>query len=336
MKTQPIFSIIICTYNGINRIEKTLKSLVNQSFPLNNYEIIIVDDGSPDDIGHLTEEYNCSVIKHDKNRGIASSRNTGLRHAAGKYVVCIDDDCTVNYDFLAALNEKYMDQNTIGVAANLSHSGKTLSSQYFSSIWYGVAMPKQKKIVTNLYSRLLWYFINSPWTSKRLGYRDGATILDVPAACASYRTNEIRQIDGWDDNLKHSSEDNDITLRLCTYFPNKKIVLALKAEVVHHQNMSFFATLKREITRRESKFIFFKKHGLIPSVFPIPIAICSVSLLFLNFPLVILLAPFFLYPWWTVRFVNERNTTYLAFPYMQFIHETSSNVAILISKLEHL
>lgn len=93
---QPILSIIVPVYNVEKYIEECLDSLTNQDASVDSYEIICIDDGSPDNCGSILDEYakhnsNMTVI-HQKNTGQAGARNAGLKIASGKYIWFVESD----------------------------------------------------------------------------------------------------------------------------------------------------------------------------------------------------------------------------------------------------
>lgn len=71
----PFFSIIVCSYNGSRTIRSCMESLQKLDYP--NKEIIVVNDGSTDDLIKIVEEYPVKLIS-TPNRGLSSARNTGL------------------------------------------------------------------------------------------------------------------------------------------------------------------------------------------------------------------------------------------------------------------
>ncbi|RUP83382.1 hypothetical protein C7Y69_02295 [Alteromonas sp. KS69] len=86
-------SIIVAMYNGEATVEKTLNSILAQAYE--NYEIIIVDDGSTDSSKHVVEKYLDSpkvryVFK--ENGGVAAARNVGIEYAEGDIVGFCDQD----------------------------------------------------------------------------------------------------------------------------------------------------------------------------------------------------------------------------------------------------
>lgn len=91
---QPFFSIVIPVYNTVRELERCVSSITVQTFP--DYEVILVDDGSTDGSGDLCDRLSQrdSRIKtiHKENGGCSEARNTGIRAAAGRYLMFVDSD----------------------------------------------------------------------------------------------------------------------------------------------------------------------------------------------------------------------------------------------------
>ena len=86
-------TVIIPVYNGEKFIKNCLSSLVNQT--LKNINIIIIDDGSSDNLKNELNNYsslNIQYYKSTKNRGVSYSRNKGIKLANTKYITFIDSD----------------------------------------------------------------------------------------------------------------------------------------------------------------------------------------------------------------------------------------------------
>lgn len=88
------FSVIVPVYNVEKYIHKCVKSVLGQKIAA--FELILVDDGSPDDCGKICDEYAASdprvKVVHKKNGGLSSARNAGLEIACGKYIIFLDSD----------------------------------------------------------------------------------------------------------------------------------------------------------------------------------------------------------------------------------------------------
>ncbi|HJS00822.1 MAG TPA: glycosyltransferase, partial [Flavobacterium sp.] len=91
-----LLSIIVPVYNVENYLRRCLNSLLDQDLCLDDYEIIIVNDGSTDSSLRIAQEYGnkFSSIKiiSQENQGLSEARNVGIRNALGQYIYFIDSD----------------------------------------------------------------------------------------------------------------------------------------------------------------------------------------------------------------------------------------------------
>ena len=89
-------SVVIPMYNVEPYVERCIRSLLQQDLPLNDYEIICVNDGSPDRSGEIVErlqkEYSNIILINQQNQGVSRARNRGIHEAGSKYVLFIDPD----------------------------------------------------------------------------------------------------------------------------------------------------------------------------------------------------------------------------------------------------
>ncbi len=86
-------SIIIPTYNRAHLINRAIKSVLSQT--LQNFEIIVVDDNSNDNVEEIVKGFNDEriiYVLHKKTRGGSAARNTGIKKSRGKYIAFLDDD----------------------------------------------------------------------------------------------------------------------------------------------------------------------------------------------------------------------------------------------------
>lgn len=98
-------SVIIPVYNVEDYLAHCLDSVLAQSVDADSYEIIIVNDNSPDNSLAIAEQYEqqypqVKVISQE-NGGIASARNTGIQHASGEYIILLDSDDYYSADFFS-------------------------------------------------------------------------------------------------------------------------------------------------------------------------------------------------------------------------------------------
>ena len=93
MQNQPLVSVIITTYNRVNKVGRCIDSILNQNY--DNFEIIVVDDCSTDNTKSFFENNYTDKIKytrHDYNKGVQFASNTGFNLAKGKYLAFVGDD----------------------------------------------------------------------------------------------------------------------------------------------------------------------------------------------------------------------------------------------------
>ena len=111
-------SVIVPIYNVEKYLHKCVDSLLNQDLPMEDYEIILVDDGSPDRCGEVCDEYstqysNINVIHRD-NGGLSAARNSGVEVARGEYVQFVDPDDFLEPNVLQTLVNK-MDTDKLDI-----------------------------------------------------------------------------------------------------------------------------------------------------------------------------------------------------------------------------
>lgn len=106
----PFFSIIIPMYNRERFIERTINSCLKQNFE--NFEIIVIDDGSTDNSIEVVNGINDAKIKlicHKTNRGVGPARNTGVEAATGEWAILLDSDDELLPEALAIIYRRSKD-----------------------------------------------------------------------------------------------------------------------------------------------------------------------------------------------------------------------------------
>lgn len=108
-------SIIVPIYNVEKYLPKCVDSLLNQDLSSEDYEIILVDDGSPDRCGEICDEYAASYpnvkVVHRENGGLSAARNSGIEAASGEYVQFVDSDDYLEPNVLKTLVDKMESDN---------------------------------------------------------------------------------------------------------------------------------------------------------------------------------------------------------------------------------
>ena len=116
----PEISVIVPVYKVEKYIHKCIDSILAQTFT--DFEVILVDDGSPDSCGEICDEYSKQDMRiqviHKQNGGLSDARNVGMRYASGKYVIFIDSDDYIELDMF-----EYMHNNIQKSDADMATCG---------------------------------------------------------------------------------------------------------------------------------------------------------------------------------------------------------------------
>ena len=99
MSDRPFCSVVIPAFNEKQDIEASLSSLVNQSYPRDRYEIILVDNGSTDRTPEIASAY-ADLILSKPDGNVGAVRNFGIASASGSVIICTDADCVVTPDWI--------------------------------------------------------------------------------------------------------------------------------------------------------------------------------------------------------------------------------------------
>lgn len=155
-------SVIIPVYKVEEYLDECVKSILNQTYK--NLEIILIDDGSPDNCPKMCDEYakidNRVKVIHKENGGQSSARNIGIDVATGDYLFFVDSDDYVSKDIIEVLINKSIERNSKIVACgyvsdplNLDDS-KEFKIKEFSPFKVIKSMLKEKVITTSPWAKI--------------------------------------------------------------------------------------------------------------------------------------------------------------------------------------
>jgi len=159
---KPFFSIIIPFYNDYKNLSRCLDSVLSQT--CNNYECLLIDDGSTDNSSFLCDSY-CKTdqrikVFHKNHEGISKSRQFGIDSATGEYILFIDSDDYVESGFTTALTSKFHEDDAdlcflSFYEENIKVKKQTVLQNY-SSLDYEIVL--QLVLMGKLYS-CLWNIV---------------------------------------------------------------------------------------------------------------------------------------------------------------------------------
>lgn len=126
-QNNPLISVIIPVFKVEEFLNRCIESVVKQTYI--NLEIILVDDGSPDECPRICDEWAQKdtriIVIHKKNGGLSSARNAGINISSGKYITFIDSDDWVSKDYV-----EYLYNLLIYYDADLSIASYVCASKY--------------------------------------------------------------------------------------------------------------------------------------------------------------------------------------------------------------
>lgn len=154
-------SVIVPVYNVSKYLKKCIDSILEQDY--DDFEIILINDGSTDDSGKICDEYarkytNINVY-HQKNSGLSAARNYGMSKAIGKYLSFIDSDDFVTKDFLSSMYNNLKNNNVDISCCGYYHyfSSKTINRNYIN------IEEKYDNNVAQKYLNIIGYFNCATW-----------------------------------------------------------------------------------------------------------------------------------------------------------------------------
>lgn len=186
-----LVSVVLTTYNQTRFLSDAIESVLAQTY--SHHEIIVVDDGSADDPTRLVSRFPEVRLIRQRNQGVATARNTGLRHSRGSYVVFLDGDDRLLPDALAT-----------GVGCLKARPECVLAAGHYRNIdadGSPLATPAQPLIETDHYEALL----------------AGGECVWLPAT-VMYRRAVFDSV-AWFDPSVSTHDDYELYLRLARSFP---------------------------------------------------------------------------------------------------------------------
>lgn len=218
----PFVSVIIPCYNVEGTIAKCIQSVSNQSYPQDQFEIIVVDDGSSDgtvsEIKKLDGNPNVSIHAHRENRGLSAARNTGIKSAQGEILCFLDSDMTVDKDWIEILLDKLGDFSVVGVVGNVTLpedvEGNTLDKYFYNPRRGARQFPENTPI------GFQWFLFNNTAIRREIFDRVGV----------------------FDESIKsYGGEDTELAIRIWDVYPSGlRYSSKAASKHYHHRTMEEF------------------------------------------------------------------------------------------------
>lgn len=175
MQADPLISVIIPIYKVEDYLKRCVDSIIEQTYQ--NLEIILVNDGSPDNCPAICDEYglkdNRILAIHQKNAGLAEARNSGLDIAKGEFISFVDSDDAVHPQFIESLYKGIVQTNSdLAICGfqvfskedeiNTAFSNVEVSSSIGAEILNSAYQLENIVAWNKLYKRQIWQHLRYP------------------------------------------------------------------------------------------------------------------------------------------------------------------------------
>lgn len=229
----PLVSIIVPVYKVEKLLRRCVYSLINQT--LKDIEIILVDDGSPDQSGMICDEFQKKDVRvkviHKENGGLSSARNAGLKIAQGRYIGFVDSDDTVALDMYEKMYKIANKENAECVLTDYYRIDKD-GNKYIKTLDIPAGLYEKEKMKTIIYPNLIM--------KECIDY---GPLLSV--WCCLYSAEFLKKHNLYFDEQIRWSEDN-IFSSIMGYFCERLYYLKGKPLYNYYQNPGTITTSYRE------------------------------------------------------------------------------------------
>ncbi len=322
-------SVVVCSLNGSAGVHRCLTKLGAQRVDA-RLEVIVVDDGSSDDTAQVARAHGAIVVRHQVNRGIAASRNSGVAVATAPVVGFLDDDCEPATDWADRLLAAY-GPGVAGVGGQIVPCAPAgLIQRYLDR--HNPLQPLELTLAGNqrvLY-RLGLYLARQWRRASPAGKRD---VYALVGANMSFRRDVLQDVGGFDERFRFGAEEVDFCLRLAMAQSPARLVYTPDARVKHHFKPYLHDVLRRSRAYgRGSARLFRKWPGLPPTVFPGPPLVAAMLVLsVLYWPLAVVAAalPLLMYPQGLRGAAAGRGVACLLDGYLQLGQEACEDIGFV-------
>lgn len=223
-------SVVIATSSRYRTLEGLLNSLQNQTF--RDFEIILICIEADEKIRELSSKYGAKLLE-DEGKGLCGARNLGIKEAEGEIIVFLDDDVTLEKDWLELIVKNFNSDSRIGGVGGIPitvKEGKPSSRPV--SIIYDLLVNKAQGL--------------SGWPNykARVDFLSGSNM--------AFKRRVLQQVGGSDENFYGPSAGEDVDLCLRILKKGYYLILDPKAKAYHHSDY-----IKRVLTFHKNDPDFF-------------------------------------------------------------------------------
>jgi GT2 family glycosyltransferase len=275
MTTSPTLSVVVCSYNGANKLGDCLTALAKQRLRV---DVLVIDDGSADDTNAVARKYDVTVISHERNKGIAAARNTGLNHANTSVVAFCDDDCTPPDDWTERMVAGWNANPNISVLGGLIGFDRPVSFVQRYLVYRNPFSPLEIELAHHPSVR---YRLTRQFRPPRHSDIYSFPVYSVLGGNMSVDRGRALEVGGFDERLVFG-EGEEVTLceALRDRFGEQSVVIDPRVTLSHRFDASIQKTWRRSFAYGRGAAERWHKRGGLPSI-PVvgPLALVSAAVL---------------------------------------------------------
>jgi glycosyltransferase involved in cell wall biosynthesis len=228
-RTRPAISVVVPAFQAETTIGQCIHSLREQTLSPEEYEILVVDDGSTDRTAREAQRAGAQVLRLPRNAGPAAARNAGIGRACGDIVVFTDADCEPRPDFVASLTEALRDPAVGGAK--------------------GVYLSNQRALTAR--------FVQLEYEERYCHTARQASIDFVDTYACCFRRADLLRAGGFDPRLR-ICEDQEMSFRLAR--SGVRMVFVPGARAVHRHIASLPGYWRKKFRTARWKARVLRKH----------------------------------------------------------------------------
>lgn len=295
-------------------------ALENQDNP--DYEVIVVDDGSTPPIRTNSEHSHVRLLRHERNRGLAAARNTGVRAATGHFVAFTDDDCVPPPNWLSALLAAASGPSTAVAhgGAVLPHSTRSLAQRYAEA--RGPLAPIEADGDSRGLLRRLTSYLREGWCPRRAEH--DRAVASLVGANMIFDKQAITDVKLFDERITFGGEEEDLCRRLRARFGPECVQFHPRIVMSHKFRPEISDVWRRSRAYgRGNARTYLKSRAALPPLRPIPLLVLGLIGASARFRLALVLAslaPIALRPYWADP-AKRHNLECLSFSYISVAEE---------------
>jgi len=224
------FSVIIPAYNAEETLSDCLEALDHQSVSKEDYEVIVVDDGSTDGTSEIAKGFNVKYISQT-NHGPAAARNRGAQAARGDIILFTDSDCVPDRNWIREMISPFNNFGVTGVK--------------------GTYKTKQRELAAR--------FAQAEFEDRYDLLQKSPSIDMIDTYSSAFRKDIFQSMGGFDESFPEpNNEDTELSYRLAA--AGHKLVFNPKAFVYHTHPKRLIKYLKNKFWRGYWRLVVYRRH----------------------------------------------------------------------------